>query len=164
LPKFKDVHANVNLASRNFYEDWEKWWTSGANAPLAQPQIDLLFVGTDLRLLAVEVKYHHLSENAPLNHPHYSGIEEALALLRFGFNCVSLWQFFDSEIPDEVWKRYVNNCFYLTTGLNQLPRIQGVWPPRRRLQENPLVYIKRSSSQLSPKPIWHRKPATEPPR
>ncbi len=103
------------MASRKFYKDWEKWW--GANAPLAQPQIDLLFVGTDLKLLAVEIKYYRLSEKAPLNQPYYSGTEKALALLRFGFNCVSLWQFFDSEVPDTVWKKYVDNCFYLTAGL-----------------------------------------------
>jgi hypothetical protein len=115
LPKFREVYANVNLASRKFYEDWEKWWAG--NAPLAQPQIDLLFVGRDLKLLAAEIKYYRLSENAPLNQPYYSGIEEALALLRFGFTCVSLWHFFDSEVPETVMKKYVSNCWGLTTGL-----------------------------------------------
>lgn len=48
-PKFKAVYVNVNLASRKFYDDWEKWW--GEDAPLAQLEIGLLFVSSDLRLL-----------------------------------------------------------------------------------------------------------------
>jgi hypothetical protein len=111
-PKFKDVQANVNLASRKFYEDWKKWWNS--DNPLAQPQIDLLFVSSDLSLVAAELKYYRLSENAPLNQPYYSGIDEALALLKFGFTCVSLWHFYDSEVPAELMKTYVRNCWNLT--------------------------------------------------
>jgi len=78
LPKFKDVHANVSLATRKFYQDWEKWW--GCSRPLAQPQVDLLFVATDLKLLAAELKYYHLSENARLNRQQARG---RLFLLRF---------------------------------------------------------------------------------
>jgi hypothetical protein len=111
LPKFKDVQANVNLASRKFYQDWEKWWSG--NSPLAQPQIDLLFVSTDFKLLAAELKYYRLSENAPLNQPYYAGIDEALALLKFGFTCVSLWHFYDSEVPEDVMKNYVRNAWNL---------------------------------------------------
>jgi hypothetical protein len=87
--KFKEIHANVNLASHKFYDDWEKWW--GGSGPLAQPQVDLLFVASDLKLLAVELKYYRPAKNAPLNQPYYSGIDEVLALLKFGFTCVSLW-------------------------------------------------------------------------
>ena len=114
-PKFKAVYANVNLASRKFYDDWEKWW--GASGPLAQPEIDLLFVSSDLKLLAAELKYYRPSESALLNQAYYSGIEEALALLKFGFTCVSLWHFYDAEVPEEAMKRYVRDCRGLTIGL-----------------------------------------------
>jgi hypothetical protein len=114
-PEFKKVYAKINLASRKFYDDWEEWF--GKGVPLAQPEIDLLFVSSDFRLLAAELKYYRLSENAPLNQPYYSGIEEALALLRFGFTCVSLWHFFDTEVPEDTLKAYVRDCRGLTVGL-----------------------------------------------
>jgi hypothetical protein len=114
-PKFKEVYPNVNLASRKFYADWEKWF--GKGAPPAQPEIDLLFVASNFTLLAAELKYYRLSENATLNQPYYSGIDEALALLKFGFTCVSLWHFFDPEVPEETVKRYVEGCRGLTFGL-----------------------------------------------
>ncbi len=64
-PKFKEVYPNVNLASHKFYSDWEKWW--GDSAPVAQPQVDLIFVSSDLRLFAVELKYYRPGKNSPTN-------------------------------------------------------------------------------------------------
>jgi len=113
-PNFKEVYANVNLASHKFYDDWEKWWDK--NVPPAQPQIDLLFVSSDLRLLAVELKYYRLKKGS-VNLPYYSGVGEALALLKFGVTCVSLWHFFDSEIPESLMNRYIRACWGLTAGL-----------------------------------------------
>jgi len=49
-PKYKKVYPNVNLASHRFYQDWEKWW--GESPPVAQPQIDLILVPSNLRLHA----------------------------------------------------------------------------------------------------------------
>jgi hypothetical protein len=114
-PKFKAIYTNVNLASHKFYDDWEKWW--GGNGPLAQPEIDLLFVSSDLSLLAVELKYYRPVKKAPVNQPYYSGIEEALALLKFGVTCVSLWHFYDFDVSEDVVKRYVRNCWGLTGAL-----------------------------------------------
>lgn len=114
-PKFKAVYPNVNLASHKFYSDWEKWW--GDSAPIAQPQVDLIFVSSDLRLLAVELKYYRPGKNSPANWPYYAGIDEALALLKFGFTCVSLWHFFDAEVPDDIMRSYVRDCNGLTLGL-----------------------------------------------
>jgi hypothetical protein len=114
-PKFKEVYANVNLASHRFYADWEKWW--GDSAPTAQPQVDLIFVSSDLRLFAVELKYYRPGKNSPTNQSYYSGIDETLALLKFGFTCVSLWHFFDAEVPDEIMRSYVRDCNGLILGL-----------------------------------------------
>jgi hypothetical protein len=114
-PKFKEVYANVNLASHRFYADWEKWW--GESAPVAQPQVDLIFVSSDLKLLAVELKYYRPGKNSLAHWPYYAGIDEALALLKFGFTCVSLWHFFDAEVPDDLMRSYVRDCYGLTVGL-----------------------------------------------
>jgi len=110
-PKFKEIYANVNLASHNFYDNWKKWW--GESAPVAQPQIDLLFVSSNLELLAVELKYYRPARNSRIRWSYYSGIEETLALLKFGFTCVSLWHFFDYEVPDETMKNYFRDCWEL---------------------------------------------------
>lgn len=45
-----------------------------------------------------------------LNQPYYAGIDEALALLKFGFSCVSLWHFYDADVAMRVppLGRYAN--------------------------------------------------------
>ena len=97
--RYQKVYLNINLASHKFYDHWIEWW--GASSLPAQPQIDLLIVDR-LTLLAVELKYFRMVKGkgrGRVNYPFYEGIEEALALLRFGFACVSLWQCFDREMP-----------------------------------------------------------------
>lgn len=93
-PKYKEVYANINLASHRFYQDWEKWW--GSSPPVAQPQIDLLLVSSDLRLHAVELTYYRPTKTSQTNWPYYSGIDETLALLKFGVFSASLWHFLGS--------------------------------------------------------------------
>ena len=114
-PRYKEVYANVNLASHRFYQDWEKWW--GTNPPIAQPQIDLILVSSDLRLHAVELKYYRPTKTAPANWPYYSGIDEALALLKFGVFSSSLWHFFDFDVPEDTMKSYFRDCWEMITAL-----------------------------------------------
>jgi len=99
-PSFKEVFVNVNLASNKFYPHWKKW--HGEPLPSAQPQIDLLLVDNTLCLLAAELKWFRKTKKGQINHPFYAGIGEALALLRFGFKVVSLWQFFNEELGVEA--------------------------------------------------------------
>jgi len=108
---FREVFVNVNLASNAFYPYWKKW--HGEPVFAAQPQIDLLFVNTNLQLLAVELKYFRKTKREQINLPFYTGIDEALALLRFGFWAVSLWHFFDEELNTEDYRRLYSNCFSL---------------------------------------------------
>ena len=114
-PKYKETYANVNLASHRFYQDWEKWW--GTEPPIAQPQIDLLLVSSDLRLHAVELKYYRPTKTAQTNWPYYSGIDEALALLKFGVFSSSLWHFFDADTPIDLMKSYFRDCWEMITVL-----------------------------------------------
>lgn len=115
-PDFEEVYANVNLASNKFYPHWEKW--HGKPVPSAQPQIDLLMVDRSLWLLAAELKYFRKTTKGQINLPFYAGIDEALALLRFGFKVVSLWHFFDEKIEQEDMKRYFGSCGLLLDNLN----------------------------------------------
>ena len=104
--KYQKVYVNINLASHRFYDHWIEWW--GSSFPPAQPQIDLLIVDR-LTLLGIEIKYFRMKKGRgkiKALYPFYTGIEEALALLRFGFSCVSLWQCFDRELPLDLISRY----------------------------------------------------------
>jgi len=100
--QYQKIYTDINLASHKFYDHWKEWW--GKELPPAQPQIDLLIVDR-LSLFGVELKYFRKINNR-INYPFYKGIEEALALLRFGFRCVSLWHFFDSALTPDVINRY----------------------------------------------------------
>ena len=71
--------------------------------PPLQPEIDMILCKAD-KMMAVEVKYFRRKGNG-LDHSFYEGIEQSLALLRWGFNYVALWQLFDYPAlgKDELW-------------------------------------------------------------
>jgi hypothetical protein len=72
-----------------------------------------------LSLLAAEIKYFRKTfKKGQINLPFYAGIDEALALLRFGFKIVSLWHFFDEEVQLENMKRLWSNCELLVDNLH----------------------------------------------
>jgi len=104
---FEEVYSRINLASRRYYEHWERWWVN-EYPPYAQPDIDLLLVDRYRRLLAIEVKYFK-----PKQVTYYAGIEQGLALLNFGFFSVSLWHCFS----DEISLGEIERCGYNTSEL-----------------------------------------------
>jgi len=60
--------------------------------PPLQPEIDMIFC-KNKTMMAVELKYFKRKGNG-LSHSFYEGIEQALALLRWGFDNVALWQLY----------------------------------------------------------------------
>lgn len=86
-----------------------------------QPEIDMLIIDKNSGAIhAVELKYFRLvkkGERVGLNYPFYSGLDEALALLRFGFERVSLWHAFDQGIPADTVQRYLDEIVELIRGL-----------------------------------------------
>jgi len=115
-PHFRKVYKNVSLASNKFYPYWKEWHSD--IVPSAQPQIDLLLVDSALWLLAVELKLFRKTNRGQTNLPFYAGIDEALALLRFGFMIVSLWHFFDEEVELEDVRTLYRSCDSLVMNLN----------------------------------------------
>jgi len=115
-PNYRKIYRNVSLASNKFYPYWKEW--HGEAAPSAQPQIDLLMVDTSLRLLAAELKWFRKTGKGQPNLPFYAGLDESLALLRFGFMVVSLWHFFDEELDKEQVRRLYSSCESLVTNLD----------------------------------------------
>ena len=70
---------------------------------------------------AAELKYFKQTENGRLNHPFYVGIEQALALLRWGFASVALWQLFDDSISTEALRDYGCRTWQFINGYLNLP-------------------------------------------
>jgi hypothetical protein len=67
--------------------------------PPLQPEIDMILCEDD-RMTAVEIKYFEMRGNS-LSRSFYEGIEQTLALLRWGFDHVALWQLFDESVGAE---------------------------------------------------------------
>jgi hypothetical protein len=55
-------------------------------------------------------KYSSGRRKPAANQTYCTGIDETLALLKFGFTCASLWYFFDSEVPDNTMKHTDKSC------------------------------------------------------
>lgn len=95
------LEPNINPASAGFRRRWEKDFS--VEAPLPQPEIDLLvirrnqWIGIELKYL----KYQRAGKSRLALPPYYSGIGQALALLRYGFDSVSLWHCFSSLVDEE---------------------------------------------------------------
>lgn len=64
--------------------------------PFLRPEIDMIFFEKSGLINAVEVKYF---KNFDKKTPFYKGIDQALSLLRYGFDNVALWHFFSKDIP-----------------------------------------------------------------
>jgi hypothetical protein len=104
-PKFKKVYTNRNPArSGSIREFWQQLY-KGVWPPI-QPEMDLIFLDKNDSMKAAELKYFKQTKKGRLNHPFYVGIEQALALLRWGFDSVALWQLFDESIPMDALRDY----------------------------------------------------------
>jgi len=88
-------------------KQWHETYGRPLNVPTSlipplQPEIDMILCKGDT-MIAVELKYFKRSGRG-LNHSFYEGIEQALALLRWGFDYVALWQLFEESVTaQELW-------------------------------------------------------------
>ncbi len=97
-PWLKYMHTHLNLASTRFGEVWSNWY---AGQPPPNLEVDLLCVFTDIQtridevmLVAVEVKYFQPSSKRSF----YHGFDQVLAFSLFGFDGLSLWHLFPSDV------------------------------------------------------------------
>lgn len=108
-PKFDKIY----VSKRPFLaKTLKKKWCEKYGKPLGveptlipplQPEIDMILC-RGKTMIAVELKYFK-RRGRGLNHSFYEGIEQTLALLRWGFDHVALWQLFEhpSIEPSELW-------------------------------------------------------------
>jgi hypothetical protein len=106
----KAVFKRINLAARRFEEVWKVWW-SGEVPPKLEVDLVLAFedwarVIDEALLVAIEVKYFKSGQKSKSSLNFYEGLQQALAYTLFGFDGVSLWHMFDSNLSDETVRSY----------------------------------------------------------
>jgi len=110
-------YAKINLASYKMDEHFEKWFKTKLPL-LTQPEIDIITCEEQGRKLrAHEVKYFRAVDKG-INYGFYEGLDEALALLRFGFDDVALVHIFDEEISAEQMNDYAKEMQKLLEATN----------------------------------------------
>ena len=131
------------------------------------PDVDVLFwsrtyVG-EPQIHASEVKYFRSKGNT-VYPTIYEGLGEATMLLTFGFDSVSLWHFFDPEIPSETITRYRDLTQNLVNGTNSPVNYQS-WLLAEFVKDEPSAFkdmietLKRSTflssatTYLKPNPL-----------
>ena len=107
-PKFDRIFLSKRpYQVANLKRQWHEIYGAPFNVPTSlvpplQPEIDMILC-KDNELTAVELKYFK-RKGGGLNHSFYEGIEQTLALLRWGFDHAALWQLFEESITkEELW-------------------------------------------------------------
>jgi len=81
--------------------------------PSLQPEIDMIFVENTGMVNAIEVKLIKLKDIGQRAR-YYKGLEQSIALLRYGFDHVGLWNIFTSDIPiDKINEYGAQTCDFL---------------------------------------------------
>lgn len=115
--QLRRVERNINPQSAAFRRRWQEAFS--VQAPLPQPEVDLLLVrrnewaGIELKYL----KYRASGKGKLALPPYYAGIAQALALLRYGFDTVSLWHCFSNLVPEQHILSRVDQTWALITEL-----------------------------------------------
>lgn len=106
--KFEKVYVSKRpFQAPELKRQWHKIYGRPLNVPTSlipplQPEIDMILCEGDI-MIAVELKYFK-RKGRGLNHSFYEGMEQTLALLRWGFDHAALWQLFEESITkEELW-------------------------------------------------------------
>ena len=134
-------------------------WLSAFNeqCPPLQPEMDIVIYEPNnphnpsqtVKIRAIEIKYFEKVDGV-INQSFYKGIEQALALIRWGFDNVALWQLFDESFSKEDLRNYGCRTWFYIHGILRLPidftmiRIEG-----KRSQER-FIPMNCSGNELSP--------------
>ena len=154
--KYLKVFKSVRLSSRKFEQRWIKWW--GPTVPPGQPDIDLLIVDKQRRLHGVELKYFTKAKKRRLSQSYYEGIDESLALLRFGLESVNLWHCFDKEVPKFLFGQYHSTASKLIQSLKLPICYEGLYLDLYQdeiqaypiISGEPSIYIDKDGKRATP--------------
>lgn len=100
--QYRNIFSHVRLANNNDFRQF--LYQNFGYIPVLN-EIDLIFEEENGKLRAVEVKLYKI-KGKKFNLPFYSGLGQALSLLRYGFDNVALWQLYPEEIDQNLFDRY----------------------------------------------------------
>jgi hypothetical protein len=125
--------------------------------PPLQPEMDMIIYepSPQPKIRAYEIKYFQKVDGAhALNQSFYKGIEQASALIQWGFDNVALWQLFDETVTDDDLRNYGCRTWRYILGILQLPigytmlQVKG-----RNLDTMEFQVIKSTDWDKKPAPI-----------
>lgn len=121
FPSFQIYANKCPSRGKRVKERWMKIFHE--TCPPLQPEIDLIFLEPQSNgkpiIRAFEIKY--FEKKGSVNQSFYKGIEQALALLQWGFDNVGLWQIFDESIPERDVRDYGCRTWRYLHGMLNLP-------------------------------------------
>jgi hypothetical protein len=114
----RKVYKNKNLSTKEFQNIWAEWW-KGELPPRTEVDIILVFEDPlevlDKALLGcIEIEYFSIKDIGRKN--FYEGLQQALTFSIFGFDGLSLWHVFSSEIKDDFIYLYANTVEEVISG------------------------------------------------
>jgi hypothetical protein len=120
FPNFK-VYAN-KCPSRS--SRLKKLWFERFHeqCPPLQPEMDMIIYEPSPcpKIRSYEIKYFEKVDGV-VNQSFYKGIEQALALVRWGFDSVALWQLFDETFSEDDLRNYGCRTWLYIHGILDLP-------------------------------------------
>lgn len=89
--------------------------------PPLQPEMDIIIYETSpTKIRSFEIKYFEKVDGV-VNQSFYKGIEQASALIQWGFDNVALWQLFDETFSKDDLRNYGCRTWRYIHGILELP-------------------------------------------
>ncbi|HML03348.1 MAG TPA: hypothetical protein VK487_08240 [Candidatus Bathyarchaeia archaeon] len=123
IRRFHDfkIYANKSPSrSSNLRKLWFERFHE--QCPPLQPEMDMIIYepSPEPKIRAFEIKYFERVDGI-INQSFYKGIEQASALIQWGFDNVALWQIFDETITEDDLGNYGCRTWRYILGILQLP-------------------------------------------
>jgi hypothetical protein len=121
--KFPDLRVYANKCPSRSSKIKKLWLKRFHNdCPPLQPEMDIIFYDPlpNPKIRAFEIKYF-TKLDGKINQSFYKGIEQASALIQWGFDNVALWQLFDETFSDDDLRNYGGRTWRYIQGVLKLP-------------------------------------------
>jgi hypothetical protein len=121
--KFPDFRIYANKCPSRSSKVKKSWFEKfHEQCPPLQPEMDIIIYEPrpDPKIRSFEIKYFKKVDGI-INQSFYKGIEQASALIRWGFDNVALWQLFDETFSKEDLRNYGCRTWFYIHGVLRLP-------------------------------------------
>jgi len=142
----RKAYKHKNLSTKEFQQIWSEWW-KGIIPP--RTEVDLILVFEDLIKLIDEAlvgctEIEYFSSKDVGKKSFFEGLQQTMAFAVFGFDGLSLWHIFSSDVKDEIIENYSNTLEELIKGF----KLPIFYLPTKILNEKELTLKCFKPSQL----------------